>query len=75
MVVVHQCVRSKYWQPAMSSTNFHSFTGGDYTSSFFHKEKITYWKNTCVKPKFLAALSILGNQVTLDDETFSTLEE
>ena len=28
-----------------------------------------------MKPKFLATLSILGNQVTLDDETFNTLEE
>ena len=54
---------------------FHSFTGCDYTSSFFHNGKITSWEKTCVKPKFLAALSILGNQVTLDDETFSTLEE
>ena len=28
-----------------------------------------------MKPKFFAALSIFGDQVTLDDETFSTLEE
>ena len=53
---------------------FHSSTGCDYTSSFFHKGKITSWKKHC-KAKFLTALSILENQVTLDDETFSTLEE
>ena len=28
-----------------------------------------------MKPNFVAALSLLGNQVTLDYETFSTLEE
>ena len=55
--------------------SFQSFTGCDYTSSFFRKGKINSWKKACVKPKFLAALSVLGNQVTLDDETFSTLEE
>ena len=55
--------------------DFHSFTGCDYTSSFFRKGKITSWKKACVKPKFLAKISILGNQVTLDDETFSTLKE
>ena len=54
---------------------FHSFIGCYYTSSFFCKRKITSWKKACVTPEFLAALSILGNQVTLDDETFSTLEE
>ena len=61
---------------------FHSFTGCDYTSSFFRKGKINSWKKACevtpsksVKSKFFAALSVLGNQVTLDDETFSTLEE
>ena len=53
---------------------FHSSTGCDYISSFFHKGKITSWKKHC-KAKFLTALSILENQVTLDDETFSTLEE
>ena len=54
---------------------FHSFTGRDYTSSFFRKRKITSWKKACVKPKFLAALSILENQVAIHDETSSTLEE
>ena len=54
---------------------FHSFTGCDYISSFFRKGKITSWKKASVKPKFLVALLILGNQVKLDKETFSTLEE
>ena len=51
---------------------FHSFTVCDYTSSFFRKGKITSWKKACVKLKFLAALSTMGNPFTLDDETFST---
>ena len=37
---------------------FQSLTGYDYTFSFFSKEK-TSWKKACVKPKFLATLSIL----------------
>ena len=37
---------------------FQSLTGYDYTFSFFSKEQ-TSWKKTCVKPKFLATLSIL----------------
>ena len=39
---------------------FHSFTGCNYTPSFFHKGKITSWKKACVKPKFIVALSTLG---------------
>ena len=38
--------------------SFQSLTGYDYTFSFFSKEK-TSWKKACVKPKFLATLSIL----------------
>ena len=57
-------------------TSFHSFNGDYYTFSFFCKGKITSSNKACVKPNFVVALSsILGYQITLDDEIFSTLEE
>ena len=72
MIVWDQNIDNEQFSPLIG---FHSFAGCDYTSSFFRKWRITVWKKGCVKPKFLAALTILGNKVTLDDETFSTLEE
>ena len=60
----------------LSLISFHLITGGDYTSSFFCKGKITSSNKACVKPNFVVTLSsILGNQVTRDDETFNTLVE
>ena len=41
----------------------------------FPQRKNYFLEETLCKAKFLTALSILENQVTLDDETFSTLEE
>ena len=47
----------------------------DYTLLSFCKGKIISCKNACVKPRLLVALSKLGNQVTLDNETFSPLKK
>ena len=44
-----------------------------YILTFFCKGKITSWKETCLEPRFLAALSTLGNQVTFNDKIFKTL--
>ena len=70
------CDQNTYNEQRLPLISFHLITGGDYTSSFFCKGKITSLNKACVKPNFVVTLSsILGNQVTLDDETFNTLEE
>ena len=70
------CDQSTGNEQRLPLTSFHSFNGGYYTFSFFCKGKITSSNKAYVKPNFAVALSsILGNQVTLDDEIFSTLED
>ena len=70
------CDQNTYNEQRLPLISFHLITGGDYTSSFFCKGKITSLNKACVKPNFVVTLpSILGNQDTLDDETFNTLEE
>ena len=54
---------------------FHSFTGNDYTSSFFRKGKQLCYKILENNSKFQAAMSMLGEYWDLSEDVISSLEE
>ena len=54
---------------------FHSFTGNDYTSSFFRKGKVACWKVVETNHRFLHALKELGLAWELAASAYKILEE
>ena len=54
---------------------FHSFTGNDYTSSFFRKGKVACWKVIETNHKFLHAFKELGLAWELAASAYEILEE
>ena len=54
---------------------FHSFTGNDYTSSFFRKVKVACWKVVETNHRFLHAFKELGSALELAASTYEILEE
>ena len=53
---------------------FHSFTGNDYCSAFFGKEKQTCWKIMIKNPKFLCIFSELGEDWILQEDIMRSLK-
>ena len=54
---------------------FHSFTGNDYTSSFFRKGKVACWKVIETNHKFLHAFKELGLAWKLAASAYEIFEE
>ena len=54
---------------------FHAFTGNDYVSSFFGKEKKTCWSMFLQRLKFAECFQKLGAEIVIKEEIFDALEE
>ena len=61
--------RKKVWLNEVGHTEyhhtligFHAFTGNDYVSTFFRKNKIVCWKHMAKNENFVEAFSSLGNE-------------
>ena len=59
----------------LSLIGFHSFTGSDFTSSFFKKGKLSCWKAKNKQFKYQEAFQLLGTDWELSDELLDTLQE
>ena len=59
----------------LSLIGLHAFTGNDYASSFFRKEKNGFWKLIQKCNRFEECFALLGTNPALAEETIDILEE
>ena len=55
--------------------SIHAFSGNDYLSSFFRKEKQCFWKKVKSNPKFVYLFSKFGLSNEVDEELSEEVEE